>query len=129
METVATKPVLLYQVKDSEGTYGAYLEEDRAKRHLEACGKNRSGMFLEPMEIFEIGKQRVVIEGNIVGYQFEKLSNGKRTMTHKVYHLEWHGKLLTGQIYFHDLCYQMVYDSIVKKWYHMESKHACLMES
>lgn len=87
--------ITVYQVsyqEDSDDRYTfptPHLFRQQAESHI--CWLKKAGADnpqMTPIEIDEIANQKIIIKGDIVGYQFSRFQMGKRTETRKVYDLE-----------------------------------------
>jgi len=55
-------------------------------KHLEKAGA--TNLQIEPIQIEEMSAQKILIAGDVAGYQFSATKMGKRTVRRKVYNIE-----------------------------------------
>lgn len=120
--------ITAYQVSYQEDVGDRYtfpvphLFKRQAESHI--CWLKKAGADnpeMTPIEIDEIANQKIIIAGDVAGYQFSRSRMGKRTETRKVYDLESDGNGgLIGKANWKGRVLKIVLDGAYLNWVTVE---------
>jgi hypothetical protein len=117
--------IKLYIVKDSQEVYGHHLLVRRAQAHAASIRERfpeDEPAFIETKQVSKLANQSVVVDGDVVGYQFNMKTQGQRAQTKTVCMLEYDEEgNSTGEINWQGRWYKVVYNPLTLRWYMLES--------
>ena len=118
--------ITLYRVRDAEDVYAAYLVAQRAENHKNEINRrfpDEALAYVETREIDELHGQTVVIDGDVVSYQFSQTKHGQRALSKAVMQLAYDANgIATGVVYWQGTPYPVFYNSLKNRWYMAESQ-------
>jgi len=93
----------LYRVRTNQEIVGEYLNSDSARNHLRHCRQFTredvgEWVRLEVEDVDRLSEQRVLITGDVAFWQFNRESNGSRTLNRTVWNIrrercDWIGEV------------------------------------
>lgn len=115
-----------FRVRDVESVYATYLVAQRAENHAQENNRrfpDDAPNYVEAVKISELARQDVVIDGDVVGYQFSATCQGQRCLFKKVTRLVYNeAGIATGVVFWQGKPYPVIYNSLNSRWYMAESR-------